>query len=181
MLSKDSDWARDEEELNRILGLLAAAVRVEERGRDYYRRLSECIGDREGKIILASLADDEMRHRSWLAHQIDRIFPGKDPASIEPDRRYADIVSQRIFPDLAPGACLAPKDEVKAVEAAIEVEKASVRMYLEVAGITADTELKDMMHRLAEWEKGHQKLLEENLHYLKRGGSWYGYTPILDG
>jgi rubrerythrin len=64
---------------------------------------------------------------------------------------------------------------------AIEVEKASVRMYEEVAGLTQDLELKMLMQRLATWEKEHQRLLEDNLGYLKRGGSWYGYNPILDG
>lgn len=176
-----SDWRSDEASLNKQLGLLAAAIKVEEFGRDFYQRMSECIKDKEGKLILRSLSRDEKEHRAWLTRQIDRIFPGKDVATIRPDPEYADVVPTNVFPDLPKGACLSSKDEIRAVEMAIGVEKASVRMYEEVAGITHDTELKMMMQRLAQWEKEHQRVLEENLDYLKRGGSWYGYTPILDG
>ena len=87
----------------------------------------------------------------------------------------------KAFPDLPEGSCLSPKDEIAAVEMAIGVEKASVRMYEEVARLTNDMELKMLMQRLVQWEREHQRVLEDNLEYLKRGGSWYGYTPILDG
>jgi rubrerythrin len=181
MDSRRSDWKGDELTLNRQLSILAAAVKVEIYGRDFYLRMSECIKDKAGKLILQSLAEDEQEHRNWLAHQIDRIFPGKDVNTITPDPRYAGIVPQRVFPDLAPGACLSAQDEIKGVKMAIEIEKASIRMYTEVADLAKDLELKMLMQRLAHWEKGHQKVLEDNLHYLERGGSWYGYTPILDG
>ena len=73
------------------------------------------------------------------------------------------------------------QDEIEALEAAIEVEKRSARLYEEVAAAADDHELRSIMERLARWERGHQRILEDNLHYLRRGGSWYGYTPILDG
>lgn len=176
-----SDWEKDEASLNKQLGLLAAAIKVETFGRDFYQRMSECTKDREGKLILRSLSRDEKEHRAWLTRQIDRIFPGKDVETIRPDPEYANVVPTRIFPNLPEGACLSPKDEIRAVEMAIEVEKASVRMYEEVARLTKDLELKMLMQRLATWEGEHQRLLEDNLGYLKRGGSWYGYNPILDG
>jgi len=175
------DWKSDEASLNKQLGLLAAAIRVETFGKEFYQRMSECIKDREGKLILMSLSRDEKEHRAWLMRQIDRIFPGKDAATIAPDPEYANVVPTRAFPDIPEGACLSPKDEIKAVEMAIEIEKASVRMYRQVAGMTQDMELKMLMQKLADWEREHQRVLEENLDYLRRGGSWYGYNPILDG
>lgn len=181
MRSEKTDWKGDEANLQRQLGILAAAVKVETFGKEFYLRMSECVQDKEGKLILKSLSSDEQDHKTWLIRQIDRIFPGKEISSITPDPQYANVVPQRVFPDVPPGACLSAEDEIKAVEMAIEVEKASVRMYTEVAGLAMDLELKTLMQRLANWEKGHQKVLEDNLHYLKRGGSWYGYNPILDG
>lgn len=163
------------------MGLLAAAIRVETFGREFYQRLSDCIRDKEGKLILRGLSRDEKEHRLWLARQVDRIFPGKDVSTIRPDPSYADVVPAKAFPDLSEGSCLSPKDEIAAVEMAIGVEKASVRMYEEVARLTNDMELKMLMQRLVQWEREHQRVLEDNLEYLKRGGSWYGYTPILDG
>jgi rubrerythrin len=181
MRSEKTDWKGDEASLHRQLAILAAAIKVEEFGRDFYLKLSGCTRDKEGQLILKSLATDEQNHKAWLTRQIDRIFPGKEVASISPDPQYMSVIPQRVFPEMAQGTCLSAEDEIKAVEMAIEVEKASVRMYSEVAGLAMDLELKTLMQRLAQWEKGHQKVLEDNLHYLKRGGSWYGYNPILDG
>jgi rubrerythrin len=53
-----SDWEKDEANLNRQLGLLAAAIRIETFGRDFYQRMNECTKDREGKLILKSLSRD---------------------------------------------------------------------------------------------------------------------------
>ncbi len=181
MRSGTGSWEEDQRVLNRQLSLLAAAIRVETFGRDFYLRMSECVKDKEGKLILRSLAKDEKDHRAWLLRQIDRIFPGKDVSTITPEPEYANIVPQKPFPHVPEGACFTSQDEIRAVEMAIGVEKASVRMYGEVASLTRDPELKALMQRLVDWEKGHQKTLEDNLEYLKRGGSWYGYTPILDG
>lgn len=172
-------WRGDEAALRRHLSILAAAVRVEAFGNDYYLKMSECVRDKEGKIILESLAQDEVQHRAWLERQIDRIFPGRKVEDIEAATDY-DLVPKKVFVPPKDG-CLALEDEIKGLETAIEVEKRSARMYEEVSQEVADPELKGVLQRLARWERGHQKILEDNLHYLKRGGSWYGYTPILDG
>lgn len=172
------DWKDDEANLRRQLAILAAGVQIEDYGNEFYTRMSERIRDKEGKIILQSLAQDEKQHRAWLERQIDRIFPGCQAEKIEPDPAYS-IDPSRLF--ALPQGSLSPQDEISGVEMAIEVEKRSARLYDDVAGMTKDPELRAVMQRLARWERGHQKILENNLHYLKRGGSWYGYTPILDG
>jgi rubrerythrin len=113
MRSERSDWQMEEQILKKQLGLLAAAIRVETYGRDFYLRMSECVMDKEGKLILRSLAKDEKDHRTWLIRQIDRIFPGKDVDTIVPDPEYADIVPQRPFPDVPPGHASPPRTRLR--------------------------------------------------------------------
>jgi len=178
MAMKGNDWKGDEAGLRKELAVLAAAVRIEVYGIDLYSRMSEKVKDKEGKIILQSLAKDEEQHQAWLERQIDRIFPGRRASTIEPDPAY-DIAPSKVF--LLPEGELTSQDEIAGLEAAIEVEKRSVRLYGDLAANTDDPELRAVMQRLVRWEQGHQRILEDNLHYLRRGGSWYGYTPILDG
>lgn len=171
-----SEWEDDSSSLRKQLSALAAAWQIEDHGIKLYSAMSERVKDKEGKNILQSLAQDEAQHKAWLEREIDRIFPGRRIKEIEPDPAYG-ITPAKVFslPDE-----MTSQDEIEALEAAIEVEKRSARLYEEVAAAADDHELRSMMERLARWERGHQRILEDNLHYLRRGGSWYGYTPILD-
>lgn len=178
MREEGSDWKGAEASLRRQLSVLAAAVGIEDYGSAFYTSMSERVKDNEGRIILQSLAQDERQHRAWLERQIDRIFPGRRVEEIEPDPAYG-IDPAKVF--VLPPGPLSSQDEIRGLEAAIEVEKRSARLYDDLAAMTKDHELKVVMQRLGRWERGHQKILEDNLHYLRRGGSWYGYTPILDG
>jgi len=178
MSATGSSWKEDESSLQRQLAVLAAAVDIEDYGAAFYTSMSERVKDNEGRIILQSLAQDERQHRAWLERQIDRIFPGRRVEEIAPDRSYG-IDPAKVF--ILPPGPLSAQDEIRSLEAAIEVEVRSAKLYDDVAAMTKDRELKTVMQRLARWERGHQKILEDNLHYLRRGGSWYGYTPILDG
>ena len=172
-----SEWEDEGSSLRKQLSALAAAWQIEECGIKLYTAMSERVRDKEGKNILQSLAQDEAQHKAWLEREIDRIFPGRRIRDLKPDPAYG-IAPSKVFtlPDE-----MTSQDEIEALEAAIEVEKRSARLYEQVAAAADDHELRAMMERLARWERGHQRILEDNLHYLRRGGSWYGYTPILDG
>ncbi len=37
------------------------------------------------------------------------------------------------------------------------------------------------MVRLIKLKEEHLNVLEDGVSHLRRGGSWYGYVPILDG
>lgn len=172
-----SGWEDEGSSLRKQLSALAAAWRIENYGIELYTAMSERVRDKEGRSILQSLAQDEAQHRAWLEREADRIFPGRRIKDIEPDPAHG-ITPAKVF---ALPEDMTSQDEIEALEAAIEVEKRSARLYEEVAAAAGDHELRSMMERLARWERGHQRILEDNLHYLRRGGSWYGYTPILDG
>ena len=169
-----------EETLRKQLSLLAAGVRVERFGINFYNSTAECVKDKNGKLLLKSLGNDEVKHEEFLVKQIHRLAPGIKVADIEPDPKYMAQIP-KVFPSSSGETCFAAEDEIRTLELGIQVEKNSYKMYSEGAELTQDPELKETFERLARWEKGHQKILEENLVYLRRGGTWYGYLPILDG
>jgi rubrerythrin len=72
-------------------------------------------------------------------------------------------------------------DEIRAVNIGIDVEKASVKMYQEASAMVDDVRIKNILITLTRIEEKHKILLESSLMILKTEGSWYAYTPILDG
>jgi rubrerythrin len=163
------------------LSALLAAVKVEEATRDFYSRVGECVEDKTGRILLNSLASDEQEHMDEIQSQIKRLSQGADLAGMEPATEFMDIIPAMLFPLPPAGICLLLEDEMKVMKLAIDVERRKGEMFRKVADSTEDCQLKEAMTTLADRNKHHRQILEDNLFYLERGGSWYGYVPILDG
>ena len=175
MLTDESIMEEDQ------LSILAAAIEVEKFGYDLYVNMSESVGDKRGSALLKGLAKDEKEHRRILETEISRISPSIDVSSIEPAKEYLKLIPNRVFPAELGGKCSTLKGEIEAVEIGIEVEQNSIKMYSEAVGLVSDVKAKAVLGELAKWEGAHKTALEQNLHMLRTEGSWYGYSPILEG
>lgn len=77
---------------------------------------------------------------------------------------------------------LLEKETREVLELGIRTEKRSIELYSNSSKRMEAGESKDLFLRLAGFEEGHKKLLEDALYYLEQGGSWYGYSPpTLEG
>lgn len=161
------------------LSILQAAVEIEEFGIKFYGRLEQCVAEEEGKALMRSLAKDEGKHKEIIQTEMARIKMGGEEAKA--DRRFADIVPERVFESLPQGRCLTVKEEIQALQIGMDVERRSIEMYEKAAANALAPEVKAMLKKLAHIEEGHLKLLEDNAYQLRMEGSWYGYTPILEG
>jgi rubrerythrin len=163
------------------LSVLHAALAIEEFGVKFYRQLEGCIAEENGKALMRSLARDEIGHKELIGREIERLSSGQDVSDVRADQHYLDIVPQKIFESFPTDRCLTIKEEMAALEIGIEVERRSVKMYQEAARNTSDPDVKMRLDRLTDIEQGHLSILIENLQLLKDEGTWYGYSPILEG
>jgi len=163
------------------LSILAAAIKVEKFGFQLYTSMNECTKDKKGAALLRGLAKDEKEHRRILEKEIMRIMPSADIPSIKPAERYLKIIPDRVFPLELGKKCSTLEGEIEAVEIGIKVEENSIKMYSDAVNLVSDAKAKIVLEELAKWEENHKIALEQNLHMLKTEGSWYGYSPILEG
>ena len=170
-----------EEKIKKQLAILAAGIEVEKFGIEFYTRTSACVKDRNGALLLRSLGEDERKHREYLETQMRRLAPALEPEIVEPEQKYISRLPSEVFPLESGETCFALEDEIRTLEIGIQVERSSVEMYTEAADLVTEPETREVLQRLVRWEQSHWNILEENLHSLKRGGTWYGYVPILDG
>jgi rubrerythrin len=162
------------------VAVLKAAIEIEEFGIKFYSDLSGCVDDDRGSALFRSLAADEVEHRRLLQKELDRLGQECDVSCVKPMKEYLQIIPKKVFTP-PPGACLALKDEISALETGIEVEENSRRMYADSLGKVKDEATRSTLESLVGWEIKHKKILEENLRNLKLEGTWYGYSPILEG
>jgi len=163
------------------LSILAAARQIEIFGVQFYSKLATCVMDENGKALMRSLGADERTHKETIEEVMTHLSPGLDPEEIEPEKGLVDILPKKVFPFPPEGACLTVKDEIQAVQIGLDVEIASVKMYQEAATMVNEPAIRNILITLSKIEEKHKVLLESSLQMLKTDGSWYAYTPILDG
>jgi rubrerythrin len=164
-----------------VLSILSAARQIEIFGIQFYSKIGTCVADENGKALMRSLGADERTHKETIEEVMQHLSPGTDLDEVEPEKGLLDILPEKVFPFPPEGTCLTVKDEIRAVNIGIDVEIASVKMYQEAARLVDDLRIKNILITLTKIEEKHKILLESSLMMLKTEGSWYAYTPILDG
>ncbi|HEY3420536.1 MAG TPA: ferritin family protein [Methanomassiliicoccales archaeon] len=164
-----------------VLSILSAARQIEIFGIQFYSKVATCISDENGKALMRSLGADERTHKETIEEVMQHLSPGMDLDEVEPEKELLNILPKKVFPFPPEGTCLAVSDEIRAVNIGIDVEIASVKMYQEASALVDDLRIKNILITLTRIEEKHKILLESSLMMLKTEGSWYAYTPILDG
>jgi len=167
-------------EADHSVAVMKTAIEIEKFGIQFYTDFSECVRDKRGAALLRSLGNDEKEHQAILEKEIERLSVHCDVNSVKPLNEYLDILPSMVF-KAPPGSCLTLQDEIKVLEKGIEVEIASIDMYTSALSRVSDERSRRTLKELAKWETKHRELLEDSLRNLKLEGTWYAYSPILEG
>ena len=146
-------------ETNTTLEILKQAILLEKRGKAFYLNASENSSDPDVKRIFQIMADEEDDHVKFLSQQFKSYqSDGKfDPnVAIENDgATVADEVLSTNIKDKISAASF----EAAAIASAIDMENRAIATYSERAE-NADSEDERSFYKwLADWERGHHKIL----------------------
>lgn len=156
-----------------LLEILKEAISIEIYGMEYYSIFSELVEDEKAKAIFRGLARDEGEHRELIEKEYKKMA-GK-PIDIKELNEENREKARRIFPEsLEPMGIGETKD---VLTLGIRTEKRSIELYSTGAQKIDNKSSKELFLKLAHFEEGHKKTLEDALYYLEQEGSWYGYSP----
>lgn len=166
------------ENTGNITDILKEAISIEIYGMEFYSTFSDLVEEENARSLLRGLARDEGEHREHLEKEYKRLSGKRiDIKTLDKENREK---AKQVFPESMETLGIAETREV--LELGIRTEKRSIELYSNSAKRMDAGESKDLFLRLAGFEKGHKKLLEDALYYLEQGGSWYGYSPpTLEG
>lgn len=131
--------------------------------RNFYRCISEEIGNAEGKERFSQLSMDEEGHRIKLESWYEKLTGGE----FSPDDVKLEQSEIRSF---------TVKEQTGALEAlgiAIEAEAQAREFYAGQAETASDPELKQLFEKLADEEAGHYALLEAERNSIIGGFYWF--------
>lgn len=142
--------------------ILKQAIIMENRGKSLYQMVASQTQSEEVKNIFQTMADEEQVHIEFLTKQFAHYNKHKtfDTNKLEiaaEDEAVANsILTEKIKKDIS-GAGF----ESAAISAAIDMENKSIEVYQKRANESTDANEKELYQFLADWEKGHHKLLLE--------------------
>jgi rubrerythrin len=166
-----------------ITEIIEKAINIEVFGYNYYSKLKNLVSDSEGKGLMGFLANAEEEHKNSLIKKCQSY--GKEPETTELGILIVEVLmdegQEKIFKSLMEKDKLNTIDAIEAIKLGMNVEANSIKFYKDNASKSPESEIVKLFTELSAWEQEHLELLKENLRMLKDEGSWYGYTPILEG
>ena len=169
--------------LRSALMALHVAIQTEKDGRDFYKRAAEKSSDPGGKLLFASLADDELEHLRLLEPQREALASEGlwlSPTELDQHTQPIKVEGAPLFSREAVTNNLnAYTSDLSALRLAFLIEKDAVVFYTRAAAETEDPDGKAMYGRLVEMENEHQRILEEEYNALAKDfWSTMGFEPF---
>ena len=159
-------------ENTKTVEILKTAILMEKRGEALYRTVAEKTSVQGVKDIFSLMAQEEHLHEEFLEKQLREYSKKESLADIAlPKEADTSVVNMILAKDLRKKISAAGF-EAAAISAAIDMENNAIRVYSERAASATDPNEKKLFAWLADWERGHHKLLSELDNEL-REDIWY--------
>lgn len=159
-------------ENSKTLDILKQAILLEKRGKAFYMNAAANAKDPDVKSVFQIMADEEDDHVRFLAQQYKQYqAEGKFDASVM-ESHSGETVADQVLSDKLTEKISAASFEAAAIASAIDMENRAIAAYSERAENAEDEAERDFYRWLANWEKGHHKLLYQMDQDLKEK-IWY--------
>lgn len=150
--------------------ILKTAILMEKRGKAFYEMVAQQTKSDDVKKIFTMMAEEEQTHVEFLSKQFASFNKNQkfDKIELKVD---AGIVDEILSGDIKKQISAA-SFEAAAISAAIDMETKAIEVYSKQAAEATDPNEKELFSWLADWERGHHKVLHELNEQLKED-IWY--------
>ena len=147
-------------EENKTMEILKTAILLERKGKAFYSSVADKADDEDVKKFFQIMADEEDEHIKFLTDQFSHFIKNNKfkETFVHNTTEGTDEI---ILSDIVKKKITAASFEAAAISAAIDFETRAVKVYSERAEGAIDPEEKKFYQFLADWEKGHHKLLND--------------------
>ena len=144
---------------SKLLDIIKSALLLEIRGEAFYRKVADSSENSGIKNIFDIMAKEEVLHADILREKYSEVTKGGKLTSFERPVNQYESASKHVLSESMKTQIAAAGFEAAAISAAIDMESKAIRLYSESSDNATDTAEKQLFNWLAEWEKGHHKLL----------------------
>jgi rubrerythrin len=148
-------------ENEKALDILKSAILMETRGQAFYKNVVDQTKSTDVKSIFTTMMEEEKLHADYLTKQYLSIKHNGSPDQLALPKESANNIANMILSPEIKNEISGAGYEAAAIGASIDMENKAVEIYTNFANEAKDAEIKELFTWLANWEKGHVKLLNE--------------------
>jgi rubrerythrin len=148
-------------ENEKALDILKSAILMETRGQAFYKNVVDQTSSPDVKNIFTTMMEEEKLHADFLSKQFLSIKHKGTPDQLALPKESTDNIVNLILSPEIKNQISGAGFEAAAIGASIDMENKAVEIYSNFANEATDPEIKELFHWLANWEKGHVKLLND--------------------
>lgn len=141
--------------------ILKMAILMEKRGKAFYDQIAQQTQDEDVRRIFSFMADEEQLHIEFLSKQFSHYEKTQEFAKNEFLMNVDESAAEAILSEGIKMKISASGYEAAAISAAIDMETKAIEVYANRAQASADPNEKELFTFLADWEKGHHKVLNQ--------------------
>ncbi len=146
-------------ENKKTLEILKQAILLEKRGKAFYLNATANAQDPDVKRVFQVMADEEEDHVRFLAQQYKAYQQDGKFNSAVIEEHDGNTVADQVLTEGLTDKINAASFEAAAIASAIDMENRAIAAYAERAENAEDPDERQFYEWLAEWERGHHKLL----------------------
>jgi rubrerythrin len=159
--------------VDKVLGPIVQAIEIEMFGYDFYYNMREFVKDIDGQKLVSYLGRLEVDHIKWLEEEYDRQLGKLSEFEERPKVDLSLLAKGEIFLDSEKlPEIFKDFDPQHALTFAIQIEKRSIEFYERARETSEDDSVRELFQKLADFERDHIVLLNDNLTSLKENGTW---------
>ncbi len=148
-------------ENHRLLDILKSAILLEVRGEAFYRKVSENAENEDIRNIFNIMAQEEVLHARVLREKYAEVAKHNKIKAVSIPDDQEESAAAFVLSESAKSRIASAGFEAAAISAAIDMESRAIELYSTSSENASDINEKKLFHWLAEWERGHHKLLFE--------------------
>jgi hypothetical protein len=159
--------------IDKVLQTVSQAIEIERFGYDFYYSMREFVPDVDGQRLVSYLGKLEVDHIKWLEEEYDRLLMKMQEFDEIASVNLSLLGKGEIFLDSEKlPEIFREFDPQKALTFAIQIEKRSIDFYEGAKDVSEDDSSKALFQKLADFERDHIVLLNDNLKNLQDNGKW---------
>jgi rubrerythrin len=155
-------------ESTKTTDILKMAILMEKRGKAFYETVAAQTKSEEVKKIFNIMASEEQTHVEFLARQFSSYQKNHEFTKGDYVGNPNSLIADLILTENVKKEISAASFEAAAISAAIDMETKAIEVYTQRAAETTDQNEKELFLWLADWEKGHHKILNDLNEELKQ-------------
>jgi rubrerythrin len=148
--------------------ILKMAILMEKRGKAFYEAVAEQTKSEAVQKIFTIMASEEQTHIEFLSRQYLNFQKNREFVKDDFNGDASESMSDLILNESIKKQISAASYEAAAISAAIDMESNAIEVYSNRAKETTDPNEKELFLWLADWEKGHHKILNDLNEELKQ-------------